>query len=126
MKELIRYMYPIFLWSVEVIHSTITLPLRTAEGDTVWCVVPEPASGRVSVIVMVTISPFRLPVQCRAGCYWCCIRLPEYRSGRHPPGFEYSPRTQPRTPPRPRKASTSGTHRRARHTYPYRCPPPRG
>jgi hypothetical protein len=34
MNEVIRYMYPMTLWSVEVIHLTRMLPLRSADGDT--------------------------------------------------------------------------------------------
>src|SRR5690554_770210 len=99
MNDEIRYMYPIFLWSVVVIHSTITLPLRPALGETVCCVVPVlVTTGRASVVVMVTISPFRLPVQCRGDCYWCCIRRLWYRSGRHPQGSGCTPRTPPQTP----------------------------
>src|SRR5690554_950223 len=107
MNELIRYMYPIFLWSVEVIHSTSTFPLRTALGETVWYVV-EPATtgrasvsvGRSAVVLMVLGLILCVPeLQCPVGSCSCCTRHPEYRSGQHRQDSGCSSRTRLRRPP---------------------------
>ena len=52
MNEVIRYRYPMVLWSVEVIHLTRMLPLRSALGDAVGDVA---VAGATAVVVIVMV-----------------------------------------------------------------------
>ena len=64
MNELIRYRYPIVLWSVVVIHLTRMLPLRSTDG------VPKAArsawgAGAVAVLISLPVAVVRVSAVAR-------------------------------------------------------------
>src|SRR5215218_10190006 len=62
MNEVVRYRYPIFLWSVVVRYSTTMFPLRLAVGVMT-------SAGRSAVTVMRSVSRFSLDGCVRRGVF---------------------------------------------------------